>query len=711
MFWRRTSLETRAMLAAVLSLSLFFACIIFGLFWANAQFDYRSALRAQSDLIRNFSNVISRALQTYDVAALTDAANVFSARPDIASIEITGRYNDVLVAVGAPNGGAGDEVGKYVIPVTVDGESVGQVVVDADNTHVAPAFWVSFRYAFLAFLLCGSFGAAVLFYYIRRFVSRPLRELQKACEATVRTGEHHAARLVSDDRFGEYANSFNKMQEMLSNVTRQKSALVDRMIEDEKTLETFLMTGHSAISVFGRDGRLLMRRGKLIGQVMQGIEAGEDDLLAKYRDFLAGNAKAINEGPDGAHYLVEASCDSDQRISRSYSFSFHRIGDELTALFAFDITDLRLAELEIAQLQKTKALGELTSGIAHDFNNILFTISASSEALLDAGDTPALTKRQRKLVEHCLDGSRMGADLTQQLLAYSRQNVLDEVPIQLEVAIPRICGFLRRGVGVRYPINLRVETHGWLFADLSMLQRALMNLVLNARDAMPDGGLIEIRVVETSPKRVEIRVFNIGPPIPEDIIGRVFDPFVTTRRGRGGSGLGLSVVEGFARQSGGSCEIRNTPNGVEVTLSFALMDQEGIEAAASAAESADIILPEGKRNILVIDDNEKVLETTRLLLEGMGHLVSTRLGADKLADDLQSLSAYDLVFVDVMMPGMDGVSLTRAMRDSGVVTPVILMTGLMDHKIEQQAAGIALCRAISKPVTSKTIRQMLATAI
>ncbi|MFV0382390.1 ATP-binding protein [Paracoccus sp. (in: a-proteobacteria)] len=463
--------------------------------------------------------------------------------------------------------------------------------------------------------------------------------------------------------------------------------------------------------MFDNDGNLLLRRGNLIDEIIPSVHHNGNQ-LEEYRTFLEANGKPIEGNSGVPHYVMETSSSSNLKIAASYTFSFERINDERTALFAFDITLLRQAELAVSQLQKSQALGELTSGIAHDFNNILFAIMASSEALLAGGDADELNPRQRSLIEHCIKGSKLGADLTQKLLSYSRRKVLDESPIQLEVEIPEICNFLRRTVGTDYPITLNMLSSGWLYADLAMLQRALMNLVLNARNAMPQGGPITIGAFDIPDNQVEITVYNPGPSIPADIIDRVFDPFFTTRVDGGGSGLGLSMVEGFVKQSGGNCEIANKKNGVEVRITFPLMDDHRLLANQNQSGKDDKLAaaPRSLR-VFLIDDNDIVLGTTKMLLESLHHQVTASLGAADLIDRVEIMSGFDLVLLDVMMPEIDGLTLVNRMRQEGVATPVILMTGLDSRRIYSEIDGLRDCMVMSKPIAMKQLKSAIAASV
>jgi PAS domain S-box-containing protein len=356
-----------------------------------------------------------------------------------------------------------------------------------------------------------------------------------------------------------------------------------------------------------------------------------------------------------------------------------------------DITERRDAQLELqraheqlAQAQKMEALGQLTGGVAHDFNNLLMVVSGQAQLLRKKlADDP----RALRALDAIDASARRGEDLTRHLLSFSRRQRLQAVPVSLSDQAASLRELISAGLPSRVTLLIDLPPTLWpVKVDLGELELALLNLAVNARDAMAQGGgsltlIGENTTLERSSTGDEIEgdfvvisVSDTGVGIPPDILPKVFDPFFTTKDVDKGTGLGLSQVYGFARQSGGSVRVESAlGKGTTITLylprSQAQPDQPGLSEREEPAAAVGA-------NILVVEDNPEVAEVAAGLLEQLGHRCRVVGNTAAALAALEEGEKPDLVFTDVVMAGeMDGVALARRLRDENRGLPVLLATG------------------------------------
>jgi PAS domain S-box-containing protein len=355
-----------------------------------------------------------------------------------------------------------------------------------------------------------------------------------------------------------------------------------------------------------------------------------------------------------------------------------------------DITERRDAQLKLEQIQKQlaeaqklDALGQLTGGVAHDFNNLLMIISGSLHTLKrGAGDDPKL----QRAVAAIENATKRGAALTSQLLTFSRRQSLNPEPIDVGERIEAIRQVLDTGVGSAVRLAFEVARDSWpVIIDIGEFETALVNLAINARDAMPNGGTITIRAqnrtVTEAPNAgdfVAISVSDTGQGIAPDILGKIFDPFFTTKPVGKGTGLGLSQVHGFAHQAGGTVEVRSElGKGTIVTI---LLPRQHAGKWVDREETVEV---GGSGTVLLVEDNPDVASVSRNLLEQLGFKVCRVADAEAALRELEH-NHIDLVFSDIVMPGsLDGLALARRLRETRPELPVLLATGYSDA-----AAGV-----------------------
>jgi PAS domain S-box-containing protein len=350
-----------------------------------------------------------------------------------------------------------------------------------------------------------------------------------------------------------------------------------------------------------------------------------------------------------------------------------------------DITERREAQLKLEQMQKQlaesqklDALGQLTGGVAHDFNNLLMIITGNLHILKrGAVDDPKL-KRAVAAIENA---TKRGAALTGQLLTFARRQSVNPEPIDLGERIQAIRQVLDTGVGSAVQLAFDIEPDIWpVKVDVAEFETALVNLVINARDAMPMGGTITIsarnRSLTQGPNQgdfVAVAVKDIGEGIAPDVIGKIFDPFFTTKPAGKGTGLGLSQVHGFAHQAGGTVTVQSElGKGTEVTILLPRLQRE------QRAESENAVDPGGSGTVLLVEDNPEVASVSRNLLEQLGYSVHRVADAEAALRELNH-HEIDLVFSDIVMPGkLDGLGLAQRLRELRPDLPVLLATGYSD---------------------------------
>jgi len=374
-------------------------------------------------------------------------------------------------------------------------------------------------------------------------------------------------------------------------------------------------------------------------------------------------------------------------------------------------------EEALRQAQKMEAVGQLTGGIAHDFNNLLTIIKSSTDLLR----RPDLAEdRRRKYVEAISDTVDRAARLTGQLLSFARRQSLMPEVFDVNERVARITDMLGTIVGARIRIEhvahdgpCRIE------ADASQFETALVNLAVNARDAMDgEGGLrllvhcgtampgIRAHLADAGPF-VAVSVSDTGCGIPADRIGRIFEPFFTTKEVGKGTGLGLSQVFGFAKQSGGNVDVESeVGRGTTFTLYLPHVSREVSEAEDRDRAPVSMATDAGGgRRVLVVEDNADVGAFSTQLLRDLGYETTWASSAEEALAILDSEASYfDVVFSDVVMPGMNGVELGRAIRTRWRHLPVILTSGYSHVLAEDARHGFELLR---KPYAIEDLSRVL----
>ena len=376
---------------------------------------------------------------------------------------------------------------------------------------------------------------------------------------------------------------------------------------------------------------------------------------------------------------------------------------------ARDVTEKRLLEAELRQSQKMEAVGRLTGGIAHDFNNLLSVIVGNMQLLTRSlHQTPRLLRQ----AETALNAAMRGGELIKRLLAFARQQVLEPKIVDLNVLIGGMYELLRRSLTGDIEIRSQLAADTWFTrADPGQLENAVLNLVINARDAMPAGGVIAIatRNVIISADRQQredgltpgeyalVEVSDNGAGMSGETLKRVFEPFFTTKEVGKGSGLGLSMVYGFVKQSGGHVQIASVPQqGTTVQLYFP-RSQAGTDAA-HAEGPVQMDLPRGAETLLVVEDNAEVRGTTVEILTSLGYRVLEAGNGHSALERFMRHPEIALVFTDIMLPGgLLGTQLVEKLTERRAELKVLLTSGFSDSNVMHRSLLGGTVELLPKP--------------
>jgi len=344
----------------------------------------------------------------------------------------------------------------------------------------------------------------------------------------------------------------------------------------------------------------------------------------------------------------------------------------------------------LAQAQKMQALGELTGGIAHDFNNLMTVIAGASDFLLKHPEMPE--EKKRRYLEAIAETTERATALTNHLLAFGRRQSLRPVVIDLGVRLDAFAEMVSRMLGSRINVKLQLEAEAALVeVDAAQLETALLNAVVNARDAMPNGGELTIGTRECEldgAPAVCIDIEDTGSGIPEDMLRRVFEPFFTTKEVGKGTGLGLSQIHGFAAQAGGRAEIRSVPGeGTAVTIVLPVTDKP----VGGAVDKLPRTVARRGLKVLLVEDNEHVREFAHHLLDELGYRVLSAASGEEALEQLAT-ETVELLFTDVVMPGISGLELARQARRERPSLPVLLASGYSEEIVGSAGAEFEIVR-------------------
>jgi PAS domain S-box-containing protein len=405
-----------------------------------------------------------------------------------------------------------------------------------------------------------------------------------------------------------------------------------------------------------------------------------------------------------AHVVIDAIRDPDGGL-----VGFAKITRDITERVKAQ-RELELAREQLFQSQKMEAIGQLTGGVAHDFNNLLMAVLGSLELLRKR--VPQDDPKLMQLIDNAELGAERGRALTQRMLAFARRQELELKPVDLGRLVGDMGDLLRRSLGPLITLELDLpEGLAAVNTDANQIETAILNLTVNARDAMPGGGTITIAAEETEPpanlalpagRYVKLSVTDTGSGMDAETLARAAEPFFTTKGVGKGTGLGLSMVHGLAEQSGGRMVMSSTPGqGTTVTLWLPVQGK----AAAVAPQPVEVPQPTESRPLVIVavDDDPLVLMNTTAMLEDLGHTVIDALSGREALEKLDAAPQVDLVITDHAMPSMTGSQLAQQIRERWPALPVVLATGYA----ELPPGGNEDLPKLAKPFSQADLARML----
>ncbi|MBS1796800.1 MAG: response regulator [Acidobacteria bacterium] len=384
----------------------------------------------------------------------------------------------------------------------------------------------------------------------------------------------------------------------------------------------------------------------------------------------------------------------------------------------YDITEQKRIENQLLRAQRMESIGTLAGGIAHDFNNILAPVLMATE-MLQLNDFDKETKRWLGIIR---ENAERGADLVKQVLTFARGMEGERVVVQVKHIIKDLVKILKQTLPKSISVKHELETDLWIIqADPTQIHQVLMNLCINARDAMPLGGTLTLKAENVSldenyarlhldavaGEYVLLSVSDTGAGIPAEIQDRIFDPFFTTKEVGKGTGLGLATAITIVKSHGGFINVYSDP-GRGTKFSVYIPAMEIKESSKRAGES--VSFPRGSGElVLVVDDEENIREIARATLEKFGYRVITATdGTDAMAIYAQIKAEISLVLTDIAMPYMDGTALIRSIRRINPQERIIAMSGLMNSDQTAELHSLNINGFLSKPYTAETLLKTLA---
>lgn len=480
-----------------------------------------------------------------------------------------------------------------------------------------------------------------------------------------------------------------------------RAALANRAREEERRLLAAAVEQvDEVVFVTDADGRILWvnaafehvtgwRREQAVGENPRILRSGRHDaslygpMWAAIRAGETWRGRLVNRHRDGGLFEVDSTISPlrDHAGEIRHYVSVQR-----------DVTRETSLQRELEQARRVEALGRMAGGIAHDFNNLLGIIRGYAELLLKY---PGSEADRNAALEEVIRAADRGARLTSQLLAYGRRQVLRPQAVDLSEALASMEEMLRRLLGEGVTLSVTVPGPTWVKVDPSRFEQVVMNLVANARDAMPAGGRLTIEAVrrggEGAP--VALRVSDTGEGMPPDVLSHVFEPFFTTKKAGKGTGLGLATVYGIVVQSGGSISVESAP-GAGTTFEVLLPPAP---AEVPHEESGPSPKANGRETVLVVEDQDVLRGVVARALGESGYRVLEAADAGAALTLAARQAGVDLVLSDVVLPGESGCALVARLRERLGPIRVLYMSGEGAAALAAHGIGPGEARVIQKP--------------
>lgn len=534
----------------------------------------------------------------------------------------------------------------------------------------------------------------------------------------VEVGIWAAAMGGGDERGGDVRDG--RVLEVLVDIAKQRRAqqdyrelferAFDAIVVFEPDTERVLDVNARACQLYGRSRDEFV--GMNLQSITQDVARGRMVIDQIQRDGTLHNYETVQRHKDGRELLIESNASLVEYQGRRAVLSINR-----------DLTERRRLQEQLTHMQRMKAVGQLAAGVAHEFNNVLAAILGTAESLLDSRsvlDSPDMRERLQQMIARAETGSR----LTRQLLTFSRGGNEERTPVELDQHLRGMTKWLARLLGQDVELVLETRAPGMVVVmDPTQLEQIVLNLSVNARDAMPQGGSLRVRTAAlhlSAPRAaitgtiepgsyVTMEFCDAGPGVPADVQARLFEPFFSTKERSKGTGLGLATVYTIVDGVGGAVDLHHRP-GPETGACFTIL----LPALAREPQRVEPMLPErpegGHETLLLVDDEPTILAALGQMLRGLGYRVLTApdaIRARRVFEDARG--AVDLLLTDVSMPGGSGVELARDLLERSPTLRVLVMSGYLDAAT---SATLPRTGFVDKPFTraaiSRRIRELLA---
>jgi len=508
---------------------------------------------------------------------------------------------------------------------------------------------------------------------------------QKRVEAALRESERRYRNLFDESPISIWEVSFSDVKRHLDQLVNDGiDDPVDYLKQEPDAMQAIVEMikisdfNQATIDLYRAPDRLALMTGMKEFLELNYWDSFADTIGA----FLRGEHRHVSECRERAFDGSELVVRIVRQLPEEFKGDWSRVIETVE-----DITEQKQAEAELRQANKMEAVGQLTGGLAHDFNNLLAVVLGNLELI---GERIPDDEALRTLVEKALAAGERGATLTHRLLAFSRRQALSPQPLDANELLAGMVDMLDRTLGEAVEISLLSHEGLWnCIADPVQLETAILNLAINARDAMPHGGQLTIATdnahIEASlPHRPEavaagdyvvLSVSDSGIGMPPDIQERVFEPFFTTKEVGKGSGLGLSMIYGFVRQSGGSVVLDSTPGKGTVVRIYLPRVSDDTDRISEPEEVASTYGGRGE-SVLLVEDDRKVRELVADQLVSLGYRVKTAADSHEAFGLVDATSAFDLLLTDVVLPGgMTGPEFAKLTQSRFPDLKVLLMSG------------------------------------
>jgi len=504
------------------------------------------------------------------------------------------------------------------------------------------------------------------------------------------------------DEIGLLSNSINLLLRTIDGNTRQLEASESALRLSEARFKAFAEAASDWFWETDSDGQFVFVSERFFTITKQ----GHDDIIGRSASILQNSGSGETGWDDFVENISSGQAFRDCRCHirdsngnlREISINGQPKTDSSEQIVGFsgtaaDITQQVVADAQLRQAQKMQAVGHLTGGVAHDFNNLLMVVIGNLDLTRYENQTE---EKKQEYIDRAIKAAERGADLTQRLLAFSRKQPLAPKTINVNLLIRGMDDLFRRTLGENIQIELITAAGLWMCeADASQLESALLNLAINARDAMPDGGKLTLetgnvhlddsyaaRDPELQPGQyVQIAVTDTGHGIPRELFDRIFEPFFTTKGMGHGSGLGLSMVYGFAKQSGGHLNVYSEIDEgttMRLYLPRSLL-QEEVTSQQEFGETEHVAT---YQEVLVVEDEPEVLSLVLTILESVGYRVSTATSGDEALEMIEAGLKPELLLTDAVLPGkLNGAKLADEIQKRIPSLKVLYMSGYTENAI------------------------------